>query len=264
MHSSLEVTRDLDADTLHEAMHGASLDLYVRSSAASVSGELAFTRHYMRRLLYRIAVSLPRLFEGQHLIRESGAIKQRCWRELGYEKQPVFDGDLPAFLMVDGDGYPVALSSPADPVELATRLSALEPSPPPVESCIGTNLDTLARLLSLTPFELQWLRWSYCVRRFGRAILPPIPLRDAMHGCDVLALLCEMPLDNIRDAVTSRRLHTWGFLDGGDVAGAMPCMLSGWLSATDRFADWIEQPYASVADLMKALCQAQVSLMASR
>ncbi len=124
--ASLEVTRDLDADTLHEAMHGASLDLCVRSSAACVSGELAFTRHYMRRLLYRIAVSLPRLFEGQHLIRESGAIKQRCWRELGYEKQPVFDGDLPAFLMVDGDGYPVALSSPADPV-----VGPAKPSQPP-------------------------------------------------------------------------------------------------------------------------------------
>ena len=166
--------------------------------------------------------------------------------------------------MVDAEGHPVELSIPTDSVDMPARMDALAPPPLPAVSFLVTNLDTLARLLSLTPFELQWLRWSYCVRRFGRAILPPIPLRDAMHGCDVLALLCEMPLDNIRDAVTSRRLHTWGFLDGGDVAGAMPCMLSGWLSATDRFADWIEQPYASVADLMKALCQAQVSLMASR
>lgn len=264
MHSSLEVTRDLDADTLHEAMHGASLDLYVRSSAASVSGELAFTRHYMRRLLYRIAVSLPRLFEGQHLIRESGAIKQRCWRELGYEKQPVFDGDLPAFLMVDGDGYPVALSSPADPIELANRLAALELSKPPAESCIGTSLDTLARLLNFTPFEFQWLRWSYCIRRVGHAILPVIPVRDKAHGCDMLALLCEMPVDAVRDAVASRRLHTWGLLDGIGADGAMQSLLSGWLSATDQFADWIEQPYASDTGLLKALCKAHVSLTASR
>lgn len=165
---------------------------------------------------------------------------------------------------MDGDGYPVALSSPADPVELATRLSALKPSPPPVESCIGKNLDTLARVLNLTSFECCWLRWSYCVRRFGRAILPAIPLRDDRHGCDVLALLFDMPLDTVRSAVASRRLYAWGFLDGRGADGEMPPLLSGWLSATDQFADWIEQPYASDSDLLTALCQAQVSLMASR
>ena len=240
------------------------LDPCGRNGAAYAPGNAAFRRYHMSRLLHRIGVVLPRLLDGQELIRESGAIEQRCWRELGYEKQPVFDGDLPAFLMVDGDGYPVALSSPADPVELATRLAALEPSPPPAGSCIGTNLDTLARLLNFTPFESQWLRWSYCVRRFGSAILPAIPLRDDRHSCDVLALLSDMPLDAVRSAVASRRLHIWGLLIGGDVAGAMPSMFSGWLSATDRFADWIEQPYASDTDLLKALCQAQVSLMASR
>ena len=224
----------------------------------------AFRRHHMSCLLHRIGVVLPRLLDGQELIRESRAIEQMCWRELGYEKQPVFDGDLPAFLMVDGDGYPVALSSPADPVELATRMAALEPSKPPAESCIGTNLDMLARLMKLTPFEFQWLRWSYCIRRFGGAILPVIPVRDGRHGCNVLALLCDVPLDAVRSAVTSRRLFTWGLVDGGDAAGAMPSMLSGWLSATDQFAEWIEQPYASDTDLLKALCQAQVTLMASR
>ena len=235
-----------------------------RNGAAYAPGNAAFRRYHMSRLLHRIGVVLPRLLDGQELIRESGAIEQRCWRELGYEKQPIFDGDLPAFLMVDGDGYPVALSSPADPVELATRLAALEPSPPPAGSCIGTNLDTLARLLNFTPFESQWLRWSYCVRRFGSAILPAIPLRDGRHGCDVLALLSDMPLDAVRSAVASRRLHIWGLLDGIHSDAAMPSQLSGWLSATDRFADWIEQPYASDTGLLKALCQAQVSLMASR
>lgn len=44
--------------------------------------------------------------------------------------------------------------------------------------------------------------------------------------------------------MASRRLHTWGFLDGGDADGAMLPMLSGWLLATDQFVKWIEQPYA--------------------
>ena len=218
----------------------------------------------MSSLLHRIGVVLPRLLDGQDLIRASSAIEQRCWRELGCEKQPIFDGDLPAFLMVDGDGYPVALSFPADPIELANRLAALEPSPPPAGSCIGTNLDTLARLLNFTPFESQWLRWSYCVRRFGSAILPAIPLRDGRHCCNVLALMCDMPLDAVCSAVASRRLHTWSFLNGISADGEMPSLLSGWLSATDQFADWIEQQYASDSDLLTALCQAQVSLMASR
>lgn len=235
-----------------------------RNGAAYAPGNTAFCRHHMSRLLHRIGVALPRLLDGQDLIRESRAIEQRCWRELGYEKQPIYDGDLPAFLMVDGDGYPVALSSPADPEELASLLAAVEPSPPPAESCIGTNLDTLAQLLNFTPFEFQWLLWSYCIRSFGRAILPAIPLRDATHACDVLAMLCEMPVDAVRDAVASRRLHTWGLLDGIGSDGAMPLQLSGWLSATDQFADGIEQPYASDTDLLNALCQAQVSLMASR
>ena len=224
----------------------------------------AFRHHHMGRLLHRLGTLLPRWLNGPDLARECRDLEQLCWRELGYLRQPIFDGDLPAFLMVDGDGYPVALSFPADPIELANRLAALEPSKPPAESCIGKNLDTLARLLNLTPFECRWLRWSYCIRRFGRAILPAIPLRDDRHGCDVLAPLCDMPLDAVRSAMASRRLQTWGLLDGIGSDAAMPLQLSGWLSATDQFADWIEQPYASDSDLLTALCQAQVSLTASR
>ena len=218
----------------------------------------------MDDLLHRIGVVLPRLLDGQELIRESRAIEQRCWRELGYEKQPIFDGDLPDFLMVDVDSHHVDLSPPVASVELAIRLAALEPAPLPAVSYVGTNLDMLARLLNLTPFESQWLLWSYCVRRYGRAILPIIPLRDQEHGCEVLALLSEMPVDAVRDVVASRRLHTWGCLDGCDADGAMPSMLSGWLLATDQFVKWIEQPYDSDTDLLIALCQAQVSLPASR
>lgn len=158
----------------------------------------AFRHHHMGQLLHRLGTLLPKWLNGPDLARECRDIEQRCWRELGYEKQPVFDGDLPAFLMTDSDGYPVALSSPADPEELARRLAALQPLPPPAESCIGTNLDTLARLLNLTPFEFQWLLWSYCASHFGGAILPVIPLRDATHGCNVLALLCDMPVDAVQ------------------------------------------------------------------
>ena len=65
-------------------------------------------------------------------------------------------------------------------------------------------------------------------------------------------------------ALSSGRLYAWGFLDDGCIEDETPSFLSGWLSATEQFADWIEQPYASDSDLLNALCQAQISLMASR
>ena len=240
------------------------LDPCSRNGAAYAPGNAAFCRHHMSRLLHRIGVVLPRLLDGQDLIRESRAIERMCWRELGYEKQPIFDGELPAFLMVNAGGLPINLSIATDPVELATRMAALEPMPLPAASHVGANLDTLARLLNFTPFESQWLRWSYCIRRFGGAILPVLPLRNANHGCNVLARLAEMPVDVVRDAVASRRLYAWGFLDGIFADGELPSLLSGWLSTTDQFADWVEQPYASDSDLLTALCLAQVSLPASR
>ena len=89
-------------------------------------------------------------------------------------------------------------------------------------------------------------------------------MRNANHGCNVLARLAEMPVDAVRGAVASRRLHTWSFLNGIRADGEIPSVLSGWLSATDQFADWIEQPYASDSDLLTALCKAHVSLTASR
>lgn len=224
----------------------------------------AFRRHHIRRLLHRMGALLPLWLSSLDLARESRDMERLCWRELGYPQQPGFDGDLPTFLMPDADGRPVDLSVPTDPVELAGRLAALEPTSPPAESRIDTNLDTLARLLSLTPFESKWLLWSYCVRRFGRAILPVIPVRDDTHGCEMLALLADMPMDAVQDAAASCRLHAWGLLDGISADGEMPSILSGWLSATDQFADWIEQPYASDSDLLTALCQAQFSLTASR
>lgn len=168
------------------------------------------------------------------------------------------------FLIADADGHSADLSNPTDPADLADLMAALVPSPLPASSIAGMNLSALNRLLPLSLFEFQWLLWSYCIQRFGSAILPKIPLRDQQHGCEVLALLSEMPVDAVRDAVASRRMHMWGLLDGMGSDGAMPSTLSGWLLATDQFADWIEQPYDSDTDLLIALCQAQVSLPASR
>ena len=207
---------------------------------------------------------LPHWLHGTELVRGCRDLEQLCWRELGYPRQPVFDGDLPTFLMVDADGYSANLSMPTAPAELAARMAALEVSPLPPSSLVGTNLSALARLLNLTQFELQWLLWSYCIRRFGGAILPVFPVRNANHGCNVLARLAEMPVDVVRDAVASRRLYAWGFLDGIFADGELPSLLSGWLSTTDQFADRVEQPYASDSDLLTALCLAQVSLPASR
>ena len=256
------MTKDLSPSSARR--DAPTLDPCGQHGPAYAACNAAFRRHHMGSLLHRIGALLPEWLDGQDLILESRVIEQLCWRELGYGKPPIFDGDLPAFLMVDGDGQPCDLSAPTEPVKLAARMVGLASSSLPTSSFIGTNLDTLARLLNFTPFESQWLRWSYCVRRFGRAILPVIPLRDATHGCDVLALLSEMPVDAVQGAVAPRRLHTWGFLDGMGSDGAMPSMLSGWLSATDQFVDWIELPYASDTELLIALCQAQVSLPVSR
>lgn len=224
----------------------------------------AFRRHHMGRLLHRIGALLPQLLGDPKPTRQSCVLEQLCWRELGLAKQPVFEGDLPQFLMWDSDGRPVDFSIPTDLAELAVRMTAAESSSPlPEGSRISRNLNALARLLNLTPFEFQWVLCSYCIRRFGSAILPVIPLRNTTHGCNVLALLFKMPADAVRDSVASRRLHTWGLLDGGVTDGAMPSRLSDWLLATDQFAEWIEQSYDSDTDLLIALCKAQVSSPAS-
>lgn len=221
-------------------------------------------RYGMSVLLLRLGSLLPALLKGEELISASRNVEQMCWRELGYKKMPVFAGDLPNFLGRDGDGNQVELSMPKAPAVLAGCFEKIRRPSPVAGSRVATNFDSIARLLELTLFEFQWLLSSYCVQRFGKAILPVIPLRDATHGCYVLALLYEMPVAAVLDTVASRRLYAWGFLGGISTEGEMPPLLSGWLSATDQFADWIEQPYASDSDLLTALCQAQASLKASR
>ncbi len=202
---------------------------------------------------------MPRWLEAEALTRESLSIEQFCWRELGYSEQPVFEGDLPTFLMEAENGAPRDLTVPMLPVELARRLAAVRPSALPSISSFGANMATLGQLLNLSACESQWLIWGCCVRRYGRAILPVIPTRDDEHACEMLAVLFGTPADMVLHAVSSGRLHAWGFLDDGCTRGETPSFLSGWLSATEQFADWIEQPYASDSDLLTALCQAQVS-----
>ena len=235
---------------------------YGHGDSAHTRVNAAFCRHHIGRLLHRIGAQLPRWLDGQALIRESRSIERRCWRELGYAEQPIFEVDLPAFLMEDENGAPRDLMIPTVPVELVTRMAAARPSALPASSTLGTNLSTLQRLLNLSAFESQWLTWGCCLRRYGHAILPVIPLRDDRHACEVLAVLCKVPVDMVRQAMSSRRLCAWGFLDDGGAQGAMP-VLSGWLLASGQFVEWIEQPYASDADLLMALCKARASLPAS-
>ena len=216
----------------------------------------------MGRLLHRVGAQLPRWLDGQELIRQIRSIERRCWRDLGYSEQPIFEVDLPAFLMEDENGAPRDVMIPTVPVELAARMAAARPSALPASSPLGTNLSTLEILLNLSAFEYQWLIWGCCVRRYGRAILPVIPLRDDPHAWEVLAVLCEVPMGMVRQAMASRRLYAWGFLDGGGAEGAMP-VLSGWLLASEQFVEWIEQPHASDAELLMALCKAHVSLPVS-
>lgn len=225
-------------------------------------GNAAFCHHHIGRLLHRVGEQLPKWLNSQELFRESSNIEQLCWRDLEYAEQPIFNNDLPVFLMDDENGAPRDLMIPTVPVELATRMAAARPSALPASSPLGTNLSTLERLLNLSAFEFQWLVWGCCVRRYGRAILPVIPLRDDRHACEVLAVLCEVQVDMVRQAMSSRRLYVWGFLDDGGAEGAMP-VLSGWLLASEQFVEWIEQPYASDADLLMALCKARVSLPTS-
>ena len=78
-----------------------AFDLCNNSDFVHAGNNALFRRHHIGRLLHRVGSHLPRWLEGQALIRESRAIERMCWRELGYEKQPIFDGDLPAFLVVD-------------------------------------------------------------------------------------------------------------------------------------------------------------------
>ena len=241
-----------------------------RDGPAYHPGNTTFRRHHMGRILRRIGMLLPQLLDGQELVRAARHLEYFCWHELGHAKPPLFDGDIPPFLLVDEHGAPRAvLSRPMEPVELTVKFAALEPHPPPGPSPVGTNLQTLARWFNFTPVENEWLIWAYCRQRFGQGILPTVLLRDEDHGTAVLALLWEMPVDAVRAAVSPNRLRDLGLLggpqtDGADGRGAVIASLGDWLSTTWHFLEWIEQPYPSDAAFLTALRQAQLSFQASR
>ena len=82
------MTKDLNGGGAER--DATELDPCGRNGAAYAPGNASFRRHHMSRLLHRIGVVLPRLLDGQDLIRESRAIEQMCWRELGDEKAAHF------------------------------------------------------------------------------------------------------------------------------------------------------------------------------
>lgn len=232
-------------------------------------GNVAFRRHHMGRILRRIGMLLPQLLAGHELIRAALHLEYFCWRELGHAKPPIFDGDIPPFLLVNEHGVPrEELSQPMEPLQLAAKFAALKPRSPPGPSPVGTNLQTLARLLNFTTVENERLLWAYCRQRFGQGILPTVPLCDKDHSVAVLALLWEMPVDAVRAAVSPNRLRNLGLLSGPQTdgvarRGAVIASLGDWLSTTWHFLEWIEQPYPSDAALLTALRQAQLSFQAS-
>lgn len=108
------------------------------------TGNAAFRRHHMGRLLHRMGTLLPQWLNGPELVRECRNLEQLCWRELGHPQQPVFDGDLPPFLMAGAGGYSANLSMPTALAELADRMAALEPHPLSASSPVGSNLSAVA------------------------------------------------------------------------------------------------------------------------
>ncbi len=73
-----------------------------------------YRRHHMGHLLHRMGALLPLWLNGPDLVRECRESERLCWRELGYSQSPVFESDLPPFLMTNADGDIAHLSSPTD------------------------------------------------------------------------------------------------------------------------------------------------------
>lgn len=68
----------------------------------------AFRRRRMDQLLHPVGAQLP----GRRLGKTRSNEVARCWRELGRANQPIFDGCLSVFLLVDEDGCTAYLSIP--------------------------------------------------------------------------------------------------------------------------------------------------------
>ncbi|MFN7153708.1 MAG: hypothetical protein ACK4OE_08445 [Acidovorax sp.] len=141
----------------------------------------------MSVLLLRLGSLLPSLLKGEELISASRNVEQMCWRELGYKKMPVFAGDLPNFLGRDGDGNQVELSMPKAPAVLAGCFEKIRRPSPVAGSRVATNLDSIARLLELTLFELRILS---CYRLVDAERLAATP-RDKRSSLPTLWIISE-------------------------------------------------------------------------
>ena len=216
------------------------------------SNNYAFRRHHMGRLLSRIGSMLPQWLDGTELAHAARDIERMCWRELGYRKAPLFPGDVPPFLLRDQNGLPTEepLQDPMLPKELAAHLAALEQSASPGPSLLESNLQTLARLLNLTPVESEWLLWSYCFTRFAP---PTIPLRSEEHAWSVLAAVLAVSSDAIRGRKFPHRLQVTGILEAPQLPANGGLELSDWLRCTSHFMDAVEAIHPSEAALWNAL-----------
>lgn len=227
-----------------------------RGGHADHPGNKAFRRHHMGRLLRRIGSMLPQWLDGPELAHAARDIERMCWRELRYTKAPLFEGDVPPFLLQDENGCPTGepLQEPLPPTELAARLAALEPSAPAVSSPVETNLQMLAQWLHLTSVESEWLLWAYCFTWFAP---PTIALRSEDHAGSVLAAVLAVPPESIRDSGVPHRLQGMGMLKAPRLGvQGRGLLLSDWLTCTTYFMNAMEVVYPGDAALWSAL-QAQ-------
>lgn len=206
----------------------------------------------MGRLLLRVGSLLPRWLDGAELAHAARDIERMCWRELGYGKAPLFTGYVPPYLLHDENCRPPGepLQEPMSPTELAARLAALEPSAPPGPSPLESNLKKLARILNLSPFESEWLLWSYCFTRFTP---PTIPLRSEDQAWSVLAEVLAVSPDEIRGHMSPHRLHVTGIMEAPQLPANRGLELSDWLRCTPHFMDAVEAGHPSEAALWSAL-----------
>jgi hypothetical protein len=229
------------------------LDPCGRGGPAGHADNKAFRHHHMGRLLRLLGSMLPQWLNGVELAHAARDIERMCWRELGYGKAPLFDGDVPPFLLHDENGRPThgPLQEPIPPAELAARLTAMEPSAPPGSSPLETNLQVLTRLLNLMPAEGGWLLWSYCFTWFAS---PTISLRSEEHAWSVLAAVLDVSPDAIRNRGGSHRLQVMGMLRAPPLGlHGESRLLSDWLTCTSHFMNVMGAPHASAAALCSAL-----------
>ena len=113
-----------------------------------------------------------------------------------------------------------------------------------------SNLQTLARLLNLTPAESEWLLWSYCFTRFTP---PTVALRSEDHAWSVLAEVLAVSPDEIRGHKSPHRLQVTGILEAPLLLEARGLVLGDWLKCTRHFMDALETIHPGEAARWSAL-----------